>query len=272
MERVAQWKKAKDIFVAVVLKEAPPLLGRQRLVAPVIDKYESQIGPEFKQLDTIDNEFQKKLTGKVDSEELFKMLEGYSKLSGQASQNIATMLGSLQQSIDKFKTNEAPGNPKMKENLVRGLKVLKTALDALDKSSDSWLVQQKLTVEGRSKKLDTFETMAATYIVTLRAALARALAAAQRIKANPKKEVYDNEFPKAARDITQQVGNVRKLAEKGFTPPGPNDTSALMATLKPFADGNMQKVDANKTGPEILAIVSVFNKGVKAVADAYGIH
>jgi hypothetical protein len=159
----------------------------------------------------------------------------------------------------------------MKENLVRGLKVLKTSLDSLDKSSDAWIVQQKLLVEGRTKQLNTFETMAASFTVTLRAALARALAAAQRLKAKPTKETYNNEFPKAARDITQQIGNVKKLAEKGFAPPGPKDPSALFNSLKPFADGDLSNID-EMPPDQVMAIVTRFNKAVKAVADAYNIH
>ena len=63
-----------------------------------------------------------------------------------------------------------------------------------------------------------------------------------------------------------------KLAGKGFEVPGPKDTTALFNALKPFADGELAKIDGAKPPAEVLVLVSQFNKAVKAVADAYGLH
>lgn len=200
------------------------------------------------------------------------MLVDFEKLTTTANVQVRNLLQSLQQAIDHFKTDEAPGNPKAKENMVRGLKVMKTALDAIDKSNDAWLSQARVRIEGKTKALNTFETMASQYIVTLRATLARGLAAAQRIKAKPTKQAYDAEFPKAARDITQQIGNVGKLAGKGFPVPGPQNTTALFNALKPFADGPLMKADPSLSAAQILQLITQFNKAVKAVSDAYGLR
>lgn len=269
--REKQWKAAKDAFTTLVLKEASPKIGRQRIVAPVLEKMDGGITKSFQQLDAMADTFEKSLP-KSAPDELTKMLADFSKVTSVANGQVQTLLQGLQQAIDRFKTDEAPGNPKAKENMVRGLKIMKTTLDAIDKSNDAWLSNSRVRIEGKVKALNTFETMASQFMVVLRATLARGLAAAQRIKAKPTKEAYDAEFPKAARDITQQIGNVSKLAGKGFPVPGPQDTSALFNALKPFADGALMKADPTFSSAQILQQVTQFNKAVKAVSDAYGLR
>ena len=71
-------------------------------------------------------------------------------------------------------------------------------------------------------------------------------------------------------DITQQIGNVKKLTEKGQKIPGPADPKPLFELLKPFADGARVSLDEKKSTPEhVLAAIKDFNKAVKAVAEAY---
>ena len=138
MEREKQWKSAKELFVQLVLKEAPPKLGRERLVAPYITKLDTAIGGTLKELDSTEDYFEKSFYKKeTPVDDLGKALGRYSTASNGLNGSVTTLLANLQQSIDKFKTEEAPGQPKMKENLVRGLKVLKTSLDALAKSNDT---------------------------------------------------------------------------------------------------------------------------------------
>jgi hypothetical protein len=171
----------------------------------------------------------------------------------------------LENAIAEFKDQNV-------DPLRRGLKVLKTALNAIEDSNETWLSSSEVRVKGLTQNLDTFETMAKQFMVVLQSAVSRGLAAAQRIKAKPTKPVYDAEFPKAARDITQQIGNVGILAGKGHQVPGPQNTAALFNALAPFANGPHQTVDPNHATPaEILTLTSQFNQAVKAVQQAYGL-
>lgn len=273
MEKVKAWKQAKQAFTAVVLKEATPKLGRERLVAPVVDKYDALIMNEATELDDIENDFETQLHKKdVTADLLNQLLSHYTTLNNTLTGNVATMMQKLQAGIEHFKTEDAPGNPKMKENMIRGLKVLKTQADAISKSSDSWLSMARSRVADRGKEVSAHETMAKQFAMILRAAVARGLAAAQKVKADPTAKTWNSEFPKAARDITQQIGNVKKLTEKGFMIPGPQDPSALFTALKPFADGEYLNIDKALPSDQVLQLASRFNKAVKAVADAYNIQ
>lgn len=59
--REKQWKTAKEAFTALVLKEASPKIGRQRIVAPVVEKMDGGITKSFQQLDAMAETFDKSL-------------------------------------------------------------------------------------------------------------------------------------------------------------------------------------------------------------------
>jgi hypothetical protein len=207
----------------------------------------------------------------VPVEKMEKILENFTKNSTDLSQHIGTMTTSLRVAIEHYKDDRAPGTPKMKEALVRGLKVMKTALDAIDQTNAAWIVKAKDMVKGRTQRLNTYETMSASYIATLKAVVARGLAAAQRMKSNPTPQIYNAEFPKAARDIYMQINNVPVLIKKGVAPPGPQNVTPLTAGLEPFAVSPLNTVDLNASPAAVLKLVSQFNQAVKAVAAAYTI-
>lgn len=271
MDRAKEWKKAKDIFVALLVKEAPPKLGRERMIGGVINKHDSAIVKACSVLDRIEKEFAQAGQQRASVEALTKIVDEFSNNSATLEKDIESMTTSLRVAIEHYKDERAPGTPKMKESLVRGLKVLKTSLHAIDKTNSAWVENARDVLKGYTQKLNTFETMSKEYLGILKAAVARGLAAAQRIKANPKPLVYNAEFPKAARDILMQVNNVKILIAKGVPPPGPKDVTALASGLQPFAVTPLNTVDLNETPARILELTSQFNKAVKAVATAYGI-
>lgn len=271
MERGKLWKKAKETFVALVLKEAPNKLGKEQIVGSVVNKNDGAIVQLCSLLDTIEEQFGM-TNEQTPPEKLTKIVENFSKNSATLEKCIETMTTSLRVAIEHYKDERAPGTAKMKENLVRGLKVLKTSLDAIDKTNAAWVQKSQDVIKARTQRLNTYETMSNAYMGVLKASVARGLAAAQRIKANPTPQVYNAEFPKAARDIWMQVNNVKILIAKGVPPPGPKDITVLAAGLDPFAQqGPMSSLDLNATPARVLELTSQFNKAVKAVVTAYGI-
>lgn len=272
MDREKLWKNAKTSFVTLVLKEANKV-GKEKLVANVIDKKDGELVKAFQELDKWEKAFDAlfdQRTSKPNAvQDLQKLLFEASLVTTRVRSHVKSMLESLQQAIDRFKTEDAPGNPKMKENLVRGLKVLKTGLDAIAKSNDAWATSSAVRVHNEANNLAAFDILWKQFVPSVRSSIARGLAAAQRIKANPTREVYNQEFPVAARDIIMSIGPVKKIREKGYKIPGPEDTTSLVNALDEFNTGKLSTVDQNKSSQEILALASHFNKAVKAVADAY---
>lgn len=262
MERAKQWKSAKDIFVQSASKLKIEL-GSHRKYAAWVKNFEGNVVPALlQQLDQLDQTFEKNLKPN-NIPQLTEILQRARVLTIRMGQEFHNGSIALEQAIAEFKDQNA-------DPLRRGFKVLKTSLGAIEKSNEAWLSISEDRLKGLTQQQDTFETMAKQFMAVLQAAVSRGLAAAQRIKAKPTKEVYDAEFPKAARDITQQIGNVGKLAGKGHQVPGPQDTSALFNALAPFGNGALQKVDpTHASANEILVLVSQFNKAVKAVQQAY---
>jgi hypothetical protein len=272
-KREASWIKAKQTFVTLLLKEYPGQIGRQRIVAPIIDKADPNIVKFLKTCDVLDLKASPELSkANVDSKAAAVMLNDFEKAAAEFRKFSTELTNNIQGEIGRLKAADNP-NPKAKENAIRALKVLKTELGSLDNSNESWLAITRTGLEARTKQMSAYEQMGKDWGVVLKAALARALAAAQRVKADPKPSTYNKEFPKAARDITQQIGNVKKLADKGVKVPGPADPKPLFARLEPFANGDlMSLVEKTTTNEQVLAAITAFNKAVKAVFDVYKGH
>jgi hypothetical protein len=272
-KREESWVKARQTFVTLCLKEFKLEIGRQRILSELIDKLDGDIIKFLKICDVIDPKATQVISNpKGDAAVAASLLEDFLEAAVEFRKFSTELTSKIQSKIDGIKEANAQ-NPKAKENTIRALKVFKTELGSLDKSNESWLATKRTELEAKTKQMSTFEMMGKDWWVVLEAALARALAAAQRVKADPKPATYNKEFPKAARDITQQIGNVKRLAEKGIKVPGPADPRAFFDQLKPFADGKLTSLDEEQTTNEqVLAAISAFNKAVKAVADAYQGH
>jgi hypothetical protein len=270
MQREKDWVKAKEAFVQVVVKEIPKL-GRQRLVAPTIDKIEGVLGNSLRTLDTLEEQFDGNLYKKTPAIDVEEVADRYENTLKAANTAIGTLVHTLQHAIDQLKGDEEPKNPKMKEALIRGSKVLKTSLDAIAKSGETRLATMKHQLEARHKQISLTEGMHKTFVTVLQSAVARGLAAAQKIKANPTVEVFNGSFPTAARDITQQIANVGKLAKQGLEVPAPSNWQVLAEALKPFGN-DFHPAPEGASAEEILQRTSEFNKSVKAVAAGWGLH
>ncbi len=268
-KRVAEWEKAKATFVSLVTKEDPANMGKKQIVDPVIEKHDGEIVKNLKTCDELEDKITKMMKEtKPDYDDIEKELRKFEQTTRQFHDTADKMIKELNTAIENSKKGNE--DPKVKEKYKRGCKVLKTELDELDTSNLEWFVVQSKDVQAKSKKEEAAENQADKYRVSLKAALSRGNAVVQRIKAKPNAENYNKEFPKAASDIADQVDNFAKLAKKGIGDiPGPKDPSNLSKDLKPFAEGNMKKVDPPGDERKILAQIKQFSNVVKEVAKDY---
>ena len=156
----------------------------------------------------------------------------------------------------------------------RGLKVLRTSLDAIAKGNDQWEANSQAVIDRLGKDLDQMAIIARNFRSSLKAEVAKALATAQRLKADPTAKEYNEEMQKgAARNVTQILSNIDKLTDKGHVLPGviPANYKQLEAALTPFGNGKLLMVPLDTPKDKILAHISEFNKAIKAVKTAFGV-
>ncbi len=158
-------------------------------------------------------------------------------------------------------------------DLRRSLKILKADLDAIASSMEG----RTGMAEAASKNLGAAEATAAALVKNTKGAVARALAACQKIKQSPTVATYNSFFPKVARDITQQVGNMDKLRDKYPEYHIPNfNGKTLFNALKAWADDSGGKTSLKTTGDEsqdktlVLQETKSFSQAVKQVRDMFG--
>jgi hypothetical protein len=178
----------------------------------------------------------------------------------------------------------------------RELKVMRKKLDAITSKVESRLVicskeyiaeQKKIgekiaktTEKERAKGATDDEVGEATNFLKqqrmmigwtklTKAALAKAVATAQAIKADPTAQTYNTEMWSGGRDMTQQMVNLIKLVQD---PKCPKEVVKLMDGLPPhrnhlaeFGDGAKRKIDVNTPKNQVEALNKEFSQLVKAM-------
>ncbi|MDG2470156.1 MAG: hypothetical protein P8M80_12815 [Pirellulaceae bacterium] len=96
------------------------------------------------------------------------------------------------------------------QSIMAEMDVLRKELDSI---RDTMTAQAGM-LAGVLKKLSTTAIMAANIKKSIAGACKRALLFAAKIKTNPTADEWNSGIQTAARDITQQVGNVEKLRKK----------------------------------------------------------
>ncbi len=143
----------------------------------------------------------------------------------------------------------------------KGVQMLKAAVDALLASMDNQAAKVDGVLAGQSVK----QQMAATFYESTDAAVKRAILFAKRVAADPKPEVFNKDIKDAARDITQNIGNVAKLKGLGYEFPA-GDPTNLFKILDPWANNKRDQkpdADANQVKREVAAFLQAVN-GVAA--------
>lgn len=178
----------------------------------------------------------------------------------------------------------------------RELKVMQKKLDAITAKVESRLVtcskeyvaeQRKLgekitktTEKERAKGATDDEVNKATAFLKqqrmmigwtklTKAALAKAIATAQAIKADPTAQTYNTEMWSGGRDLTQQMVNLIKLVQD---PKCPKEVVKLMDGLPAhrnhlaeFGDGAKRKIDVNASKNQVETLNKEFSQLVKTM-------
>lgn len=150
------------------------------------------------------------------------------------------------------------------------LKLLRKSLDAILKSIKATQGYGYAAV----REIAGAEMMAANFRKSLKAGVARALVSVQKIKNDPTPETYNAQFDKAARDITQNVGNLNRLRDRfpDYELPGINGDDYFEA-LKPWADGrggrDLRSVADDATRREVMDNAREFLFYVKQIKTAF---
>ena len=83
------------------------------------------------------------------------------------------------------------------------------------------------------------------------------------VKADPRPATFNDDIQTRARDLTQQIGNVKKLRDKGVDT-GRRYPENLVKVMEAWAN-NGRQVKANATQAEVLKELSLFEKPVNGV-------
>lgn len=198
----AQWEAAKGRFenTAGVKKPAPT---KKNIFGKAV-RQKVGIGSAFERVD--------KLMPVDDGTSMAqKDLEKLGPLVSAASAEVKSYIALLTTAIDKEKTEHGKGA----DAIYRDLKILKAELAAM--TADMKAMLDKIYVGRRIAGQDV-ERKASMFIrnfETLKSSIDRngkkALVVMQQILKDPTPATFNSAFPKAARDITQNIGQIHKF-------------------------------------------------------------
>jgi hypothetical protein len=145
---------------------------------------------------------------------------------------------------------------------VKGVTVLKTELTAMESTLKGAMGIAKSAVAQES----VVEATAKNLITNAEGATHRALAFVAKAKTTPTAEYFNSNIVKAARDITQQIGNVDKLKQKGYQFHHDQPTT-LFNILKAWAnDGRVVHVsNPNNEHDEVIREIGAFEQAAQGV-------
>jgi hypothetical protein len=232
-----KWKHAKEVFEQTTKVKKPS----------------AKVGSMFRKAAGLDSALEK-----VDAAE-GAMLRGPKEL---AAFNAAVLV--YKTAKDSYmKVLEATVNAEPsgvdKATYQKGIAVLKTQLVAMDSTMKTLAASAKTTQEGARGAA----IMANTFIETTESAVHNAQAFIARGKAAPTAAYFNSNIVKAARDITQQIGNVDKLKAKGFHFRHDQPTN-LFTIIKAWANDGRQ-VPTTATSKEVLRELNAFEQAVTGV-------
>lgn len=150
----------------------------------------------------------------------------------------------------------------VKTTYERALKFLVKSLDAVEETGESRLGAIRQRFDEAEKDLTTKEKMLLNWEKNIKATIARAAAAAGKVKMSPTVETYNSIFPKAARDVTMQLVFTKSLS--GFM----GDPEDALREMNPWASqsGNPPASLPEDTSKEdVIKNLAGFIKSLKTV-------
>jgi len=140
-----------------------------------------------------------------------KDLDKLGPLVSAASQEVRDYLKLLTQAIDGEKNEHGKGA----EAIYRDLKILKAELEAMTADMKAMLDKiyavRRANSEGLGRKASSYITQFRTMKTSIERNGTKALVAVQDILKDPTPATFNSAFPKAARDITQNIGQIHKF-------------------------------------------------------------
>lgn len=194
------------------------------------------------------------------------------------------MVGSLKKMLDATSKATEP-------DLYRNLKIVMTGTNAfvarMEQHAASWAnnakdneshdeVQQIQDPAERkaASELRALEISLREMKVSLNASLKKALAAAQRIKADPTPDTYKTEMDKGGRDLYMSLVAIQKI--KGDTKMGPKakklpSPGTQLNDIKQYGEssGSFRVMPNNATPVQVQAQIKLFGQLVKQIAGSY---
>lgn len=174
---------------------------------------------------------------------------------GKSAPIISNYCAFLEEEIEK-----APNKSTHQKALV----MLRKTLEAIRYTMESQIGM----LTSKLKHEPIKQAMASNFSLSLRAAVARARVFAAMVDLNAVPQTFNHGIKDAARDITQQIGNVDKLRAAGFAVP-PGDPAKLFKELTPFAQDKI-KMEPYATAMIIRQHTDMFSRLVERVAKMYG--
>jgi hypothetical protein len=192
-------------------------------------------------------------------------LQHYRTAADKYATECAATIAKLEKSIEQQKKIKALGDANAAE-VLKGLKVLKTTLAAIEKENTQWHANSQSVVANLGKAIDKQAEIAKNFLTSLKAEVAKGLAAAQRVKADPTVNTYNAEMYRA-RNVGQLISNIPKLTAGGYALPTsiPANHATHATTLKPFTNGALMSMPAAATPAQVLAAIKQYNQALKAV-------
>ena len=145
------------------------------------------------------------------------------------------------------------------EAYKKGVAVLRTQLVSLEASLKTAGSMAQSSQAGRQG----MAIMADNLMDLIESSCKSALAFVAKVEADPTPENFNANVQKAARDITQNIGNVDKLKAKGFVFAKSQPTN-LFTILKAWGN-DRREVPKNATKQEVLREVNAFKQAVEGV-------
>jgi len=141
----------------------------------------------------------------------------------------------------------------------KGVKVLQTQLIALDTSLKTAIKMARSGHAGRKG----MEVMADNLMDLVESSCNAAMAWVARVEANPTPEAFNGSIQKYARDITQNIGNINKLTQKGFVFQKAQPDN-LFTILKAWGNDG-RRVPDKAPREHVLREVNAFEQAVEGV-------
>jgi hypothetical protein len=211
-----KWEKAKAEFEELTKKKKP---RESKGIWNAFGAHTGLSGP-LKKIDAALANAQNAQERKRDNEQALKFVaEGekeYKSFSSAADSYLKVLWKSVDTEVVKRQKDQA--DPDLKTTYERALKALRASLESLKAEIPARLDQLRVANEQATKDLGIKQKLLLSLWKNFDAAIYRAAAAAKKVKANPTVEVFNGEFPKAARDLRMQLvagrdGDIQMNAE-----------------------------------------------------------